>query len=416
MLKRKVHFQLSIIHVLFLPMFEKFSQVVFDQKGASKDAHDLEDGSVQFEVVFDDGNETIGDDGDVNLYAHGIFGLAPEPFDAEMLLDPLEEKLHLPAVAVKQCDVLGIEIEVVGVVNERTSEVSGIINDPPDLRRIVVEIAFASEPDGLVKEHAVLAIKKALARKHLIFRLSLLPYDEESTAQMDEEKSCKVEIAPVKHITGRRLIGDVVHEFRVVDNGVGNSVEDRDFGGDVNLCMNPDAGLCASEVRPEEERHAEVDGSGVNRIKASMQFEILGDASFLRKGNHKKSVFFENTRVTKHVRFGEHVPVGGSFAETKMIGPFSMRSGYVGEFSEGSAPKQLPEYEREKVVPVGERPFLGFVEILQHNSSELPLWQKTHNLSENILSNVHPCYIFGTDTKMQISNHGQYISTLNNCA
>lgn len=59
---------------------------------------------------------------------------------------------------------------------------------------------------------------------------------------------------------------------------------------------------------------------------------------------------------------------------------------------------------------------LGFVGILQHNSSELPLRQKTHDLSENILSYVHPCSIFDTDTKMQISNQGQYILTLNNCA
>ena len=416
MLIRKVQFQLPVIHFLFLSVFEKFPQIVFDQKGASKDAQDLEDGSVQFEVVLDDGNETVRDDGDMNLYAHGIFGLAPESFDTEMLLDPFEEKLHLPAVAVKQSDVLSREIEVVGVVNERTSEVSGIVNDSPNWRRIVVEIAFAGETDGLIKKHAILPIKKVLARKHLIFRLPLLPYDEECTAQMDGEKPCKVEISPVKHIAGRRLIGDAVQEFSVVYNGVGNSVENRDFGGDVDLCMYPDAGLCASEVRPKEERHAKVNGGGVNRIKTPMQFEFLGKAPFLCTGYHEESIFLEYTRVAEHIRFGEHVPVGGSFAEAKMIGSFSMSGGYVGEFSECSASQQLPEHEREQMVPMGKRPSLGFVGILQHNSSELPLRQKTHNLSENILSNVHLCSIFDTDAKMQNSNHGQHISILNNCA
>lgn len=416
MLIQKIDFQLSVIHVLFLSVLEKFAHVVFDQKGTSKDAHDLEDGSVQLEVVLDDGNETVRDDGDVDLYAHSILGLAPEPFDAEMLFDPFEEKFHLPAVAVKQCDVLGREIEVIGVVNERTSEVSCIINDSSDLRRIVVEIAFASETDGLVKEHTILSIKKVLARKDLIFRLSLFPYDEESLAQMDGEKPCKVEIAPVKHVAGRRLIGDAVHEFRVVDSGVCDSIEDRDFSGDVDLCMDPDAGLCASEVCPKEEGHAKVNGGGVNRIKAPMQFKFLGKAPFLCKEYHKKSVFLEYMWVAEHVRFGEHVPVGGSFAEAKMVGSFSMCSSYVGEFPEGSASQQLPEYEREQMIPVGKRPFLGSVGILQHNSSELPLRQKAHDLSENILSNVHLCSIFDTGAKMQISNHGQYISILSNCA
>ena len=91
MLIQKIDFQLSVIHVLFLSVLEKFAHVVFDQKGTSKDAHDLEDGSVQLEVVLDDGNETVRDDGDVDLYAHSILGLAPEPFDAEMLFDPFED-------------------------------------------------------------------------------------------------------------------------------------------------------------------------------------------------------------------------------------------------------------------------------------------------------------------------------------
>ena len=75
MLIQKIDFQLSVIHVLFLSVLEKFAHVVFDQKGTSKDAHDLEDGSVQLEVVLDDGNETVRDDGDVDLYAHSILGL-----------------------------------------------------------------------------------------------------------------------------------------------------------------------------------------------------------------------------------------------------------------------------------------------------------------------------------------------------
>ena len=34
----------------------------------------------------------------------------------------IKEQLHLPAVAVKQPDILGLEIEVVGVVNKRPTE------------------------------------------------------------------------------------------------------------------------------------------------------------------------------------------------------------------------------------------------------------------------------------------------------
>lgn len=158
-----------------------------------------------------------------------------------------------------------------------------------------------------------------------------------------------------------------------------------------------------------KKQHAEINGGGVNRIEPSIQFKLLGDTTFLYRRHNEGSVFLKDTWIAEHVSFGEHVPVGGIFAETKMIGVFSMCSSYIGEFPECSVSKQLPEHEREQMIPMGERPFLGFVGILQHNSSELPLRQETHYLSENILSNVHSCSIFDTDAKMQISNHEQYI-------
>jgi len=416
MLIQKVQFQLSVIHVLFPSVLKKFPQVVLDQQGASKYTHDFEDGSVQFEVVLDDRNKTVCDDCDVNLYAYSILRLAPEPLDTEMLFDPFEKKLHLPAITVKKCDVLGRKVEVICVVDERAPEIIGIVNDSSEFRRIVVEITFAGETDSLVKEYAVFPIKKFLTRKHLILRPPLFPYNKECVAQMNGEQSCQIEVSSVKHVTSQWFVRDDIHEFGIMYLGVGDSIEDRDFCDDVDLRMDSDAGLCASEVCPKKKRHAEINGGGVNRIEPAMQFKLFGDTSFLCKRHHEGSVFLKDTWIAEHVRFGEHVPVGGSFAETKMIGAFSMCSGYVGEFPEGSASQQLPEHEREQMVPMGERPFLGFVGILQHNSSELPLRQKTHDLSENILSYVHPCSIFDTDTKMQISNHGQYILTLNNCA
>ena len=53
-----------------------------------------------FEVMLDDGNEAVSDDGDVYLDADGVLGLTPESLDLEMLLDPLEQ-LHLPPIFIK---------------------------------------------------------------------------------------------------------------------------------------------------------------------------------------------------------------------------------------------------------------------------------------------------------------------------
>ena len=101
---------MSIIVHIILPSIEKFQEVILDQQRTAQYAHNLKDRSVQFEVMFKDGDKAVGDDGDVDLYPHGILAVAPETFDAEMLLDPFEEKLDLPAVTFPTADPIYIII------------------------------------------------------------------------------------------------------------------------------------------------------------------------------------------------------------------------------------------------------------------------------------------------------------------
>ena len=55
-----------------------------------------------------------GDQGDVDLDFHGVFADAEEVFDFEVLLDPFEEQLDLPALFVERGDLFGRGLEVVG--------------------------------------------------------------------------------------------------------------------------------------------------------------------------------------------------------------------------------------------------------------------------------------------------------------
>ncbi len=78
---------------------QEFLNRILDQQGVAKDTHDLNDMSIQFEVVFNNCDEAVCDDGDTDLYSNSILGFSPNGFDAEMLLNPFEKQFNLPSVA-----------------------------------------------------------------------------------------------------------------------------------------------------------------------------------------------------------------------------------------------------------------------------------------------------------------------------
>jgi len=66
------------------------------------------------QAFFGDGDEHIGAHRNPYLRLHRILARAQKSLDAQVLLDPLEEQLHLPALAIQLRDQLRLEREVVG--------------------------------------------------------------------------------------------------------------------------------------------------------------------------------------------------------------------------------------------------------------------------------------------------------------
>ena len=88
----KFNFKLPIIRFfLVLRRDEEFQNVILGEQGTAQNSHDLNNWATKLEVVFNDTDETVCDDGNVNLDAHSIVALTPERLDPEMLLDPFEK-------------------------------------------------------------------------------------------------------------------------------------------------------------------------------------------------------------------------------------------------------------------------------------------------------------------------------------
>ena len=397
---------MAIISSIICPSSEEFLQVVFDQQGAPEYAQYLSHGPSKLEVVLDDCNEAVCDDGDMNLYPDSILCVTPERLDLEMLFNPLEEKLHLPTVAVKQGNVLGREVEVVGVVDERLLKIGGIVDNSSELSWVIPSVSATGETDCLVKQDVVFSIDSLVSVSNLEFWMPLLADDEECSALMYGEKSGEVEISPVEYVYSIGLIPDTVHELGVMYVGVGNAVEYGYLCGNVNLGVDFDAGLCAAKMRPTEDGHTEVDCSGIDSIETPMKLKFLGDSTLLGKRHHVEGEFLEDSRLAEHIGFRQGVPDDGCRPKSEIERPFSMSSCYICKFPETSATYELTEHEHKQVVPMGETPSLGSVRILRNNSSELPLWQVQCDLSKNVASYMHNRSDFDSDHNIRISKVG----------
>ena len=413
----EVKIELPIIRLVSL--LERREQVLDSVRGKrrlAKDSHDFKDGPSNLKVMLDDGNEAVCDDGDMNLYADCILRLSPESFDLEVLLDPFEKQLHLPPVFIEQGEVFRTEVEVVCIVDETSMKLWRIIDDSSDNTGILLQILLLGEANGLVFEHIVCSVENTLAIDGFVCRLALLPNDKECSENIDFIESGEVKVASVKHIARQRLVCEPVHRVDIVHLGTGDSVENGNLRDDINLSMDSDTRLCASELCPSEYRHAEIDSRGVDGIEPAMKLELLRDSSGLGNRHHVESELLKDTMVSEIVGLGQHLSVDGMVAKAEVFGLLTMCDCNICEFPQASASNELAKHQNQQMVPVRHRPAFGSVVVLGKYSPELPLREELYYLCKNEYPRMHICSDFESDAKVSISKPGQGIAGLKRCA
>ena len=417
LIKFEIKIELPIIWLSSnLERLEQVLDAVRGERRLTKDTHDFKDWSANLEVVFDDGNEAVCDDCNVNLYAHSILGFSPEPLDLEMLFDPFEKQLHLPPIFIKESDVLSCKIEIVRVVNKAPLEFWSIVDNPSDDSRILLLILLLCEPNALVFEDIVSPIQYAFSIDNLVCRLTLFPDDEESPEHVDAIEPGEVKIASVKYIARQGLVCEPVHRVDIMHLGIGNPIEHGYLSNDVNLSMDSDARLGTSELCPSEYGYAQVNGRGVNGIESTMQFKLLRDTSGLGNCHHVESELLKDAMVSESVGLRQHLSVDRLVAKSEVFRLLGMGGCYICEFPEASAAHELTEHQNQQMVPMRHRPAFGPVVVLGEYAPELPLREKLYYLCKNECPYMHICSDFESDAKVSISKPGQGIAGLKRCA
>ena len=413
----EVKMQLPIIGFLNLHChgFEQFVDVILDKQRMSKDAHDLHNWTANLMVMFDDTHEAICDDGNMYLNSDRILTFTPERLDLEVLFDPFEEQLNLPSVLIKECNFTCFEIEVIGVVSKGSTKIWSIVDNASERNRIVSFVSLPCEANCLVAKNIILSFKEVLAILNFVVRVELLSDNEECSCLFNGKKPGEVKVSTVKYIARKPLILNPVHCINIMNACRGDSVEYRYLCNDVNLCMDSDARLGASECSPSKYSKTEINRGGVNGIESTMKFKLLGDSSLLSLADHIEGELFKYSVISESVGPGYDTPVGSRCSETKMVGTFSMSGNDIYKFAKTGTARELTEYEYTKKVPMCKRPTLRPVVVSTDDAIELAFERRGY-LLKHVSPRMHILSNFDLDAKVRISNVGHTLQNLLCCA
>src|SRR5467141_3444903 len=196
------------------------------------------------ESLLDDGDQNIGGDGDPDLRLNAILGSPVEGFDPQMLLDPFEKELDLPAAAVQFGDRKRGQDEIVGQEDEGLGGFGILKTDAAQRGLKALVRVEAREDDTLVADQAGLAIDR--------MRVAALDLKIRFTASHEE---------------AARLV-ETIKAFKVEEGGnVAAQIQQR---------VQLDGRFGQAERRPREYRQTEIDGCCVERVDCLPQFDTEG--------------------------------------------------------------------------------------------------------------------------------------------
>src|SRR5688572_6450843 len=156
-------------------------------------------GMWQMQTLFDDGDKHISAYRYPDLRFHRVLGGAQKRLDAQMLFDPFEEQLYLPALPVKGRYQLGFESEVVGQESHALAHVV-LGHNPAQDGRVVLARVVNRQHARLVANHRRADAIHWTRIAPLELGIALGARDEEGLCFVEGMQTSEIQITPVQQV------------------------------------------------------------------------------------------------------------------------------------------------------------------------------------------------------------------------
>src|SRR5947209_20222652 len=144
-------------------------------------------------TLLDDGHQQVDRDCDPDLCLDRVLGSAEERLDAEMLLDPFEEELHLPSAFVERANGGRRKLEVIRQKDQCLAGFRIFEANTPERVRVALFRKRSVECDRLIADDAGPTIVGSRVDTTCV-GVRLRPGDEERTRLIERKEALEVEV------------------------------------------------------------------------------------------------------------------------------------------------------------------------------------------------------------------------------
>src|SRR5260370_219859 len=173
---------------------------------------------VQSQTLAHDGHQHVDGDGCPDLRLHGVLGESVERFDAQVLLDPFEEQLDLPAALVQLRNGECGQGKIVGEKNQLAIGLPVAVADAAQILGIAVKWIETHQADGLVAAQTGVFVDglRGHAAKAKIFSCT---NDEKRQALRQGVEPREVQVRTIEKVEGAGFRQQLIEDTNFVDFG-----------------------------------------------------------------------------------------------------------------------------------------------------------------------------------------------------
>jgi hypothetical protein len=335
-------------------------------------------------------DQHVSADRNPDLRLDRVLGGSVKRLDPQMLFDPLEEQLDLPALAIQLRNQLGFEREV---VRQKRDSLACLVfgHDTAQRSGIVLAGIQNSQHAGLIANDARVGSVHRAGVAALELGVGLGEGDKKSTGLMDHKQPLEIEIPAIEQVISPGLDPQQVQGVDLVHLAVCDVNKRWNRAAQVQQGVEFDGRLVRPKRRPRVDRQTEIDRGGVEGVDRCVQLDRQR-VLHIQRARHSNQVLRQvgvNLPGPSGVRIGQCVAGNGLATQAHVIQALGLGAQVDLDIAQGLAESQLCKSHRQELVHAGEFLDLVVASVRGHATAKSAQRQERHELRENKLAVVH---------------------------